>query len=214
MNSGMRDVINLAWKLPLVNSGCCALKLLETYQAERYDHVHDLVSWAVDMGHLMQHMADVEAAEHLGMKPPQMKRTSLKSGYGQGREQPPIRSGIVVKEQVSNEGATGYLLPQPVVRDGQGREILFDELLGAHFALVSNGSYAFDEETTSVLRALEIQMIDVSKLEIVRGKFPACLQHGEALLLRPDRIVFGHTNADISADTLITRLADSLKYLG
>ena len=143
-----------------------------------------------------------------------MKRTSLKSGYGQGREQPPIRSGIVVTEQVSNEGATGYLLPQPVVRDGRGREILFDELLGAHFALLSNGSHAFDEETTSVLRALEIQIIDVSKLEIVRGKFPACLKQGEALLLRPDRIVFGHTNSDISADTLITRLADSLKYLG
>ena len=214
MNSGMRDVINLAWKLPLVISGCCAPKLLETYQAERYDHVHDLVSWAVEMGHLMEHMADIEAAERLGVEPPQMERTSLMSGYGQGREQPPIRSGVVVTEQVSNEGATGYLLPQPVVRDGRSREVLFDELLGAHFALLSNGSYVLDEETTLVLRALEIQMIDVSKLEIVRGKFPACLKRGEALLLRPDRIVFGHTNADISADSLIARLADSLAYLG
>ena len=214
MNSGMRDVINLAWKLPLVNSGCCAMELLETYQAERHDHAQDLVSWAVEMGHLMQHMADVEAAERLAIEPPQMERTSLKSGYGQGREQPPIRSGIVVTEQVSNEGATGYLLPQPVVRDGQGREMLFDELLGAKFALVCNGPHTFDEETTSVLRALEIQMVDVSKLEIVRGKFPACLEQGEALLLRPDRIVFGHTNADMSAKTLLARLADSLKFLG
>ena len=65
-----------------------------------------------------------------------------------------------------------------------------------------------------MLRALEIQMVDVSKLEIVRGKFPACLKRGEALLLRPDRIVFGHTNADVSADTLLARLADSLKFLG
>ena len=77
MNSGMRDVINLAWKLPLVNSGCCAMELLETYQAERHDHVHDLVSWAVEMGHLMQHMADVEAAERLAIEPPQMERTSF-----------------------------------------------------------------------------------------------------------------------------------------
>ena len=115
---------------------------------------------------------------------------------------------------VANKGATGYLLPQPVVRNGRGREILFDELLGTNFALVSNGPHTLDEETTSVLRALKIQMIDVSKLEIVRGKFPACLKQGEALLLRPDRIVFGHTNADMSADTLLTRLADSLKFLG
>jgi 3-(3-hydroxy-phenyl)propionate hydroxylase len=55
MNSGMRDVINLAWKLPLVLNGQCAPSLLDTYQAERDDHAHDLVSWAVDMGHLMQH---------------------------------------------------------------------------------------------------------------------------------------------------------------
>ena len=92
--------------------------------------------------------------------------------------------------------------------------MLFDELLGAKFALVCNGPHTFDEDTTSVLRALEIQIVDVSKLEIVRGKFPACLKQGEALLIRPDRIVFGHTNADVSADTLITRLADSLKFLG
>ena len=213
MNSGMRDVINLAWKLRLVQSGCCATTLLETYQAERYDHTHDLVSWAVDMGHLMQHMASIEAAERVGNEQPQMKQTSLKSGYGQGREQPPIRSGIVLTEQVSNEGATGYLLPQPVVRDAWGREIRFDELLGPHFALVSNGPHTFDGETTSVLQALDIQMIDVSTLEIVRGKFPAFLKEGEALLLRPDRIVFGHTDADISADTLIARLAASVKYL-
>ena len=64
-----------------------------------------------------------------------------------------------------------------------------------------------------MLQALDIQMIDVSTLEIVRGKFPAFLKGGEALLLRPDRIVFGHTDADISADTLIARLAASVKYL-
>jgi hypothetical protein len=79
--------------------------------------------------------------------------------------------------------------------------------------LVSNGPHTFDGETTSVLQALDIQMIDVSTLEIVRGKFPAFLKGGEALLLRPDRIVFGHTDADISADTLIARLAASVKYL-
>ena len=50
MNSGMRDVINLAWKLPLVLNGQCAPSLLDSYQAERDDHAHDLVSglWTWD----------------------------------------------------------------------------------------------------------------------------------------------------------------------
>jgi 3-(3-hydroxy-phenyl)propionate hydroxylase len=212
MNSGMRDVINLAWKLPLVLNGQCATSLLDTYQAERDDHAHDLVSWAVDMGHLMRHVAATEAAERDGEELTQMQQTSQKSGYGQGREQPPIRSGVVMTAQVSNEGASGYLLPQPVVRNSNGEEVRFDDLLGAHFAVVSHGPARFDAASTAVINALKIKVIDVSALEIVYGKFPDLLQAGEALLLRPDRLVFGHTDPDVSLDSLLTRLAESLHY--
>lgn len=44
MNWGMRDVINLAWKLPLLLNGVCSEKLLSSYQQERDAHAHDLVS--------------------------------------------------------------------------------------------------------------------------------------------------------------------------
>ena len=210
MNSGMRDVINLAWKLPLVLNGQCAPSLLDTYQAERDDHAHDLVSWAVDMGHLMQHMAATEAAARAGEEPPQMQQTSRKSGYGQGREQPPIRSGVVLSKQVSNAGATGYLLPQPVVRDPEGKEVRFDDLLGAHFALLTHGSVSMNQRSAALIEALQIQLLDVSTLEMVRGKLPELLQTGEALLIRPDRLVFGHTDAEVSLDSLFTHLAELL----
>ena len=151
-----------------------------------------------------------EAAARAGEKPPQMQHTSQKSGYGQGREQPPIRSGVVLSKQVSNAGATGYLLPQPVVRDPEGKEVLFDDLLGAHFALLTHGSVSIDERGAALIEALQIQLLDVSTLEIVYGKLPELLQTGEALLIRPDRLVFGHTNADVSLESLFTRLADLL----
>ena len=212
MNSGMRDVINLAWKLPLVLSGQCAPSLLDSYQAERDDHAHDLVSWAVDMGHLMQHVAATEAAERDGEELPQMQQTSQKSGYGQGREQPPIRSGVVMTAQVSNEGASGYLLPQPVVRNSNGEEVRFDDLLGAHFALLTHGSVSMNQKSAALITLLQIQLVDVSTLEVVHGKLPDLLQAGEALLLRPDRLVFGHTDPDVPLDFLLTRLAESLHY--
>ena len=66
MNAGMRDLINLAWKLPLVLNQICAETLLDTYPLERAGHAHDLVSWAVSMGHLMTHLAAIEAAERAG----------------------------------------------------------------------------------------------------------------------------------------------------
>ena len=210
MNSGMRDVINLAWKLPLVLSGRCAPSLLETYQAERDDHAHDLVSWAVDMGNLMQHLAATEAAAHAGEEPPQMQQTSRKSGYGQGREQPPIRSGVVLSKQVSNDGATGYLLPQPVVRVPEGKEVRFDDLLGARFALLTDGSVSINQKSAALIATLQIQLLDVSTLEMVHGKLPELLQTREALLIRPDRVVFGHTDADVSLDSLLAHFAELL----
>lgn len=212
MNAGMRDVINLAWKLPLVLSGICASSLLDTYQAERDDHARDLVSWAVDMGHLMQHLAAAEAAERAGNEPPKMRQNSRKSGYGQGREQPPIRSGAVLTEQVSNEGVTGYLLPQPVVRNSSGTDVRFDELIGPHFAVISHGPPQLNAASVELINALKIQVIDISELAFVHGRLPDSLGAGSALLLRPDRLVFGHTNASISLDSLLERFARAIKY--
>ena len=212
MNTGMRDVINLAWKLPLVLNGICAPSLLDTYHTERRDHAHDLVSWAVDMGQLMQHLAATEAAERDGKEPPTMRQNPLKSGYGQGREQPPIRSGAVLTEQVSNEGVSGYLLPQPVVRDLKGEEVRFDEFIGAHFAIISHGAAHFDESNLELIDALQIKVIDISMLQLARGKFPDSLRAGSAMLLRPDRLVFGQTDASISLDSLLERFAEAIKF--
>ena len=210
MNSGMRDVINLAWKLPLVISGKCLPSLLETYQDERYAHAYDLVSWAVDMGQLMEHLAKKEASARAGQPVPEPKKTTQASGYGQGREQPPIRSGAVIYEQISNEGLTGYLMPQPVVRTAQGKELRFDDLLGPNFALLTNGHVELNQESLALMSALHVKSIDIKTLKLVNGTFPDQLQNSEAVVVRPDRLVFGHTDAKITVDALLSSLAQAL----
>ena len=212
MNSGMRDVINLAWKLPLVLKGVCKESLLETYQTERDAHAHDLVSWAVDMGHLMQHIAATEAAERVGESPPEMQQKTRSSGYGQGREQPPIRSGVVLVEQVSNQGATGYLLAQPFVRDTTGKEQRFDELLGTQAGLITCGSVSLNENSWALVEALSIQVIDLDEIELLQGNYPAVLTSGETVLLRPDKLVFGHTEPALSADQLVSSFATAIGF--
>ena len=164
------------------------------------------------MGQLMQHLAATEAAERDGREPPTMRQNSRKSGYGQGREQPPIRSGAVLTEQVSNEGVTGYLLPQPVVRDLKGAEVRFDEFIGAHFAIISHGVAHFEESNLELIDALQIKVIDISVLQLARGKFPRLAAGRWCLLLRPDRLVFGHTDASISLDSLLERFAEAIKF--
>ena len=49
-------------------------------------------------------------------------------------------------------------------------------------------------------------------LQLARGKFPDSLRAGSAMVLRPDRLVFGHTDASMSLDSLLERFAEAIKF--
>ncbi|MEM9620042.1 MAG: bifunctional 3-(3-hydroxy-phenyl)propionate/3-hydroxycinnamic acid hydroxylase [Pseudomonadota bacterium] len=232
MNSGMRDVINLAWKLPLVLRGLASPDLLDTYQAERDAHAHDLVDWAVSLGQLMEHMAAVEAAEQQGRQPPTTRPELQAAGYGQGRDQPPLRQGVVIEEQVHNDGTTGFLFSQPIVRRRDAStaqtdmslsdaaqpdsEQRLDTLLGDSFCLVGKTAEAItlSEYNHAVLARLGGRVISLQELEEVRGHFDRVFAHADAALVRPDRCIFGHTDEQHSADDLVHLLADKLCLQG
>ena len=71
MNAGMRDAVNLSWKLGRVADGQSGEALLKTYETERAGHASDLVDWAVAIGRLMDHLADTARAEREGREPPE-----------------------------------------------------------------------------------------------------------------------------------------------
>lgn len=84
LNSGMRDAMNLAWKMSLVLRGRATDRLLETYSLERVPHVRSVVGHAADMGRLIDQLAGRESH---GVDP--------ESGYGGARPQPHIVAGVV-----------------------------------------------------------------------------------------------------------------------
>ncbi len=212
MNAGMRDVINLAWKLPMVVRGIADDRLLDTYHAVRDAHARDLVEWAVSIGRLMEHLADVERAERAGGIPPETPPALQSSGYGQGREQPPLRDGAVMLDQVSDTGSTGYLFSQPMVRDARGRELRLDEQLGAGFALVarSNADTEMSAQSRAVLDRIGASVVTLDGLETTRGHFDRLFKGSAAAIVRPDRIVFGHTTETTCLDDLVGALAENL----
>ncbi len=212
MNAGLRDVINLSWKFPLVLSGLASADLLDTYQQERDAHARDLVQWAVAIGQLMEHQAAIERAATLGEPPPKAAESLRSSGYGQGRAQPPLRDGAIIVEQVSDTGATGYLFSQPIVRNTDGHELRLDELLGSGFALVTKdaANLTLSSNSRHILEKLEARIVSLAQLTEVRGHFDRCFSATDTVLVRPDRIVFGHTTDTVSADELVTALAEKL----
>ncbi len=212
MNGGMRDVINLAWKLPLVLRGVAGDALLDTYQAERDAHAHDLTDWAVAIGRLMEHQAAIEAAERAGQPAPSAPPALRSAGYGQGREQPPLRAGCVLTGQVSDNGSAGYLFRQPIVTDVHGNERRLDDVLGHGFVLV--GRTPADVEISPAARAIVERLggttASIAGLEPVQGRFDAVFDAHAAVLVRPDHYVFGHTTDTLDASALCLALAEQV----
>ena len=219
MNTGMRDVINLAWKLPLVVNGLVGDALLDSYFDEREAHAHALIDWAVSIGQLMEHVAEQERCLREGHEPPATAKQLKASGYGQGREQPPIRGGVVLQDQVTDTGFAGFLFSQPIVcrtggESGQGANdgVRLDEFLGPGFVLITRGETVPEmrADTRDILDNLGVKVVVLGGLEVVRGRFDSVFEHHDAVIVRPDRIVFGHTSADVSLDALVGALSDKL----
>lgn len=84
LNSGMRDAVNLAWKLAFVRRGLASERLLDTYSIERVPHVRSTVAHAADAGRLIDQLAGRESH---GIDPD--------SGYGGARPAAHLEKGIV-----------------------------------------------------------------------------------------------------------------------
>ena len=84
LNSGMRDAVNLAWKMAFVKRGDAAPSLLDTYSTERVPHVRSVVAHAADMGRLIDQLAGREShgIDH-------------NAGYGGARPSAHIEAGLV-----------------------------------------------------------------------------------------------------------------------
>ncbi len=85
LNSGMRDAVNLAWKMSFVTRGIASPNILDTYSTERVPHVRSTVGHAVDMGRLIDQLAG--KVSH---------GVDVESGYGGTRPAPYLEVGVVV----------------------------------------------------------------------------------------------------------------------
>ena len=134
----------------------------------------------------------------------------LASGYGQGREIPPLCAGVLMEDQVADDGISGNLYNQPLLRTAAG-EVRLDERLGAGFAIVARSQADLNVTPVAqqVIDQLGVALVVASDLDIAQGHLTGA-DHA-AIIVRPDRYVFGHTDAHHSLDDLLMRLALKLK---
>jgi len=206
LNAGFRDAVNLGWKIPLVMAGVCDVRLLESYAAERDAHARDIVEWAVAIGQLMETLAAREA----GLPDPHPADQS--SGYGQGRTVPPLRGGVLMTEQCGADEPVGGMLRQPSVRECDGAARRIDEIFGPSFAVIGHKAddLRMGAGASAVLERLGGRVVSLEGLEVVEGEMDRVFDSHSAVVLRPDRYVFGVVDDNWDLDRLLGELGRRL----
>lgn len=131
LNSGMRDAINLAWKLAFVHRGLASPALLDLYSTERVPHVRSSVAGAVDLGRLIDQLAG--RVSH---------GVDLDSGYGGSRPQPHIESGMVVGDdpRVGHQFWHHPEVSRAVTHDGASFVVVIKEAVEMPDSLIRLGA--------------------------------------------------------------------------
>ncbi len=178
MCSGLRDAANLAWKLEAVLRGAADEALLDTYQAEREPHVRGIIDLAIGMGRMVCTL-DVAAA---AMRDQQMLAQRAAGAPGLPMPTTRLTGGCLM----AGPAAAGELFPQPWTGAGPER-IGLDDMLGEGPWLISRSRP--DATETGLLAVSTADPI----LARVRAPLEAWLdaQAADAVLVRPDRYIFG-----------------------
>lgn len=182
--SGMRDGLNLGWKLDLVLRGLAADALLDTYAVERKPHVTAITLNAIMLGKIAnEHDPDKARARDEMMRtvPPHQP------------ENPDLADGFLA---AVGTPLAGKLWPQGEVtfRGVSGR---FDTVVGNGFVLMSTGSLdaILGRDRLDRLAAIGCRIItlDDPEFEDSEGVYGAYFQANglDALLARPDFSLFG-----------------------
>lgn len=216
MVQGIKDAANLAWKLARVLRGGPE-PLLDTYQAERRALVRDVIEITKRLGRVICEL-DPERARARDAD----LIAAMEAGQGVQIRQnlfPPIRHGVVGhRADGSLSPGAGEPSPQPWIVGPTGR-LRLDDLLPSGFVLLLTGD--IDAPPALLGRAQELG-VSIRRVAQNRSERAQLVEEDGvladwlsakgacAVLVRPDRMIFG-TAADVQeAETLLRELSSHL----
>ncbi|WP_063065783.1 bifunctional 3-(3-hydroxy-phenyl)propionate/3-hydroxycinnamic acid hydroxylase [Nocardia violaceofusca] len=137
LNSGIRDVTNLTWKIAAVVNGGAPLRILDSYEAERRPHADAITTMSVQVGRLVTMQSRWAAAIRDAVGVTLLRVPPLRESVRQGRWRPPARyrSGLLLG-QPSLRSPVGRLFPQPLVRTFSGAEHRLDDISGSGWRII------------------------------------------------------------------------------
>ena len=224
--AGIRDAVNLAWKLIAVLRQGLDAVLLESYQRERRPHVRAIVEAAKAFGRIVGELDPAAAAvrdEELAGQLARGEAETIRQRYIPG-----LTTGIIATEPTGNpEQAAGSLFVQPRVRGANGKTPRFDDIIKPRFLLATTSSQAqswLSPASLRLLQRLDAEQVVIAEEEGAHLQSPihhvieteglfaswARQQACDAVVVRPDRYVYGVASDASTLNALVERLHRTL----
>ena len=209
--SGLRDAINLAWKMHLVLDDIAPPTLLDTYEVERIPHVRVHIEGSIALAQVTGE-SDPELAE------------ARNAAYRSGNIPPPpadptLLAGVLHRDENDQLSTyAGHLMEQGFVRY-HGTTGRFDDLVGWGFHLLG---YEFDPaeflnyEQKKFLDSIGCKTVRITNdpdvdgvLDLDRTYEAFFKDRGmiQAMLVRPDFYIFATTNAHEDIPAMVEGLS-------
>jgi len=204
MGAGLRDAMNLAWKLAGVRDGTLAADVLDSYEQERKPHTRAMIRLALNIGRAMTGGGRLGNLIRRVVLPWVRLIPGLRDKVVDSTTPPLRRSALVSKSRRPRQLA-GTLCPNPRLPDGQR----LDDVLGNGFALVATSRPPDPPSGVAVVIAQP-----GSELEdwLHRGRATAAIVRPDRTVMRAGRdaaalcrwtatVVRGRRTADLSGQS-------------
>jgi 3-(3-hydroxy-phenyl)propionate hydroxylase len=180
MGAGLRDAMNLAWKLAGVLHSNLPEAFLESYQKEREPHAHKMIRQALQMGKAMTAGGELGNLIRAVVVPRLHLIPGIRSRLVSSGTPALSRSALVSKKRGRGELA-GTLCPDPELAPG----VRFDDIAGNGFVVVTTSTPSANQRD-DISRHGAVVVIAEPGSELAgwlrRG-------HATAAIVRPDRTV-------------------------
>lgn len=215
LGAGLRDAMNLAWKLPAALEGIAHPDILDTYGPERIAHVSSFIDFSMELGKVIC-LTDPEAAA-------ERDRTMIAERKAGTPAPAPPRPRLGSGLHCGSHGGT--LSIQAEVERDAGVPELLDDVLGGAGALIARNVETLDRLSPSDLRLLADLGMPVCVLDsgpeathefaVVEDSNDAYAHwldrlEANAVLVRPDFYLYGSAVDSTGVATLVDDLRGAL----
>lgn len=210
--SGIRDSLNLAWKLDAVLSGKAGQELLDTYESERKPHVENIIHMSIGVGHMVLMTDPAEARKRDDMlRSGAVPKAPVFPRLGDGIARPPNSP-----DHHESDGR-----PSRQARVAVGRHIdRLDQFMKQGWKIIARHPIPmtlFNESQQELLASLDLEFAHASRganaqYVDIDGEYDMWYRETgrKAFLLRPDNYVFGSVRTIEELPKLLDELGTAL----